>query len=91
MASFAELEKVEYPSPDTLKATLQEYAEGGWSISGQVVVGIINRTPLTAVDKAQLHLLAQKGEITQRRVCTNELTREKESAQYRLVVQRLRL
>jgi hypothetical protein len=81
MKSFAGLERAESVTAEELKATLNSYAESGAGIRGRVVIGIINRTPLTADDRAELLESARRGVVVHR-----EMREPLEVIEYQVVV-----
>jgi hypothetical protein len=78
--SFLELEAAPSVTAEQLVATLKHYAEGGWAIIGDVVIGLLTRVRLT--DRERLWLLrhARDGAVA------HEARRSpKEAKEYRKV------
>lgn len=83
--TFTELEVAENVTAQELRATLRDYADGGWAIKGRTVVGIINRTPLGRYDLADLLASAEIGVRAH-----NRMQEPGEVAEYQEVVDRIR-
>lgn len=65
ITTFAELEKEEKPTFETLSAVLKEYAESGAAISCSSVISIIKKMTLTETQKNNLANLARVGMLKQ--------------------------
>jgi len=85
VTSFADLEQRETVSPRDLLDTLQDYAETGAAILGQVVANIVWRTELSVDELSEISSLATIGEAKHR---ANEKPAEmKEAYQFQILVE----
>ncbi len=87
--SFAELEQRQIVTASELKDTLKDYAESGAAILGRVVIALVERTPLSATDRAELLAYARTGVTVQKRVCDTPSSKQRNAAESEAVIAHL--
>ena len=84
--TFAELAKEPVVNAGELIAALKDYAEGGWAIRGDIIIDIINRTPLNTIELAQILAYLKTGEDKQMEVCNTATSKFSNADEYKKVL-----
>lgn len=66
-ATFSELEKQEFPSPENVLETLKEHADRGLTINSNIIIGIIHRADFSREQLVRAREYAQNGRRVQNR------------------------